>query len=118
MTQYLAKLFLSAIIIVAVSEIIKLKPSSLWSGILASLPLVSVLAILWAYFETKDTQRIADFSWNVFWLVLPSLSFFALFPFLLKRGAGFAVSLSVSLGVMAVGYVAMAFVLSKFGIRV
>jgi hypothetical protein len=52
---------------------------------LASLPLTSLLAFVWLYLDTGDTQRVADLSQGIFWLVLPSLSLFVLLPFLRNR---------------------------------
>lgn len=78
MTQYLIKLILTSGIIVLVSEVSK--RNTFLGGLLASLPLVSYLSMLWLYAETKDLQRVTNFSTRVFWLVLPSLTLFVLFP--------------------------------------
>lgn len=90
MTQYLIKILVSALIVVAVSELAK--RSSLWGGLLASLPIVSFLAMIWLYMDTKDVDKVAKLSINIFWLVLPSLMFFLLFPFLLRIKVHFAAS--------------------------
>lgn len=82
MFYYIIKVVISAIIIVAVSE--ASKKSSLIGGILASIPLVSVLAMIWLYIETKDIQKISQLSTSVFWLVIPSLSMFLILPYLFK----------------------------------
>ncbi|HRT59301.1 MAG TPA: DUF3147 family protein, partial [Candidatus Syntrophosphaera sp.] len=78
---YVIKVLVSAALIVLVSEISK--RSTILGAVLASIPLVSFLAILWIYLETKDTAKIATLSTEIFWLVLPSLVFFILFPVLL-----------------------------------
>lgn len=83
MAFYLLKLLLSAAIIVAVTELSK--RSSWLGGLLASLPLISLLSIIWLYVETKDVGKVAALSRDVFWLVLPSLPFFLVLPALLKR---------------------------------
>jgi hypothetical protein len=113
MTYYLIKLFLSAAIIVGVSEVSK--RSSLAGGLLASLPLVSFLGMIWLYLDTKDVEKVAGLSRSIFWLVLPSLSLFLVLPLLLKRW-GFAVSLSISTVVMLACYLLMVFVLKKAGV--
>ena len=76
---YVIKVLVSAALIVLVSEISK--RSTILGAVLASIPLVSFLAILWIYLETKDTARIATLSTEIFWLVLPSLVFFILFQY-------------------------------------
>ncbi len=115
MLQYIVKTILSAILIVAVSELAK--RNSIWAATLASLPLVSLFAFIWLYVETGDTNRIANLSQGVFWLVLPSLVLFILLPNLLRIGWSFWPSLFVSCIATAGAYVAMVWSLSKFGVK-
>jgi hypothetical protein len=112
---YLVKLFVSAGVIVAVSEISK--RTGFWGGVLASLPLVSFLSMIWLYAETKDAGKVAALSTSIFWFVLPSLVLFVVLPVLLRRGVGFAASLAISTAAMFAAYIAMAAVLGRFGIR-
>ena len=83
MVWYIIKLFLTAGIIVIISEVSKRLP--LLGSLIASLPLVSVLGMIWMYGETKDLIRIADHAEGTFWYVLPSLPMFLLMPFLLRQ---------------------------------
>lgn len=115
MWQYALKVTLTAIIIVAIAEIAK--RSSFWAAVLASLPLTSVLAFLLLYLETGSTQKIAALSQGIFWLVIPSLLLFVLLPLLLRTGWGFWISLVTSLLATAAAYFAMAWAMSRFGIR-
>lgn len=110
---YLVKLLVSAALIVAISEISK--RTGYLGGLLASLPLVSLLAIGWMWFETHDAVKIADFSRSVFWFVLPSLLFFVLLPWLLPR-LGFYPSMILACAATAVGYAVMAAALQRAGI--
>ncbi|HPE29269.1 MAG TPA: DUF3147 family protein [Candidatus Mcinerneyibacteriales bacterium] len=111
MLFYLVKVILSALIIVLVSEISK--RSSLMGALLASLPLTSLLAILWIYIETKNTETIRALSLNVFWLVLPSLLFFLALPFLIKVKIPFFMSLFLSSSLTVAGYLIMVHVMKK-----
>lgn len=113
MTYYLVKLFLSAGLIVAISEISK--RSGYLGGLIASLPLVSLLAIGWMWFETHDAAKIADFSRGVFWFVLPSLLFFILLPWLLPK-LGFYAALTIACVATAAGYAVMVTALAKAGV--
>ncbi len=112
---YALKVLLSAIVIVLVSE--TAKRSSTLAGLLASIPLVSFLAIIWLYIETKDVNRISALSADIFWLVLPSLSFFLLFPFLLRRSAPFGWAMLLSAAVMVILYLIFMFLLRKYGVK-
>lgn len=114
MLYYLVKLLASAALIVLISEVSK--RTGYVGGLIASLPLVSLLAIGWMWFETHDGARIADFSRSVFWFVLPSLLFFVLLPWLLPR-LGFWAALALSCVATAAGYAAMAAALQRAGIR-
>jgi hypothetical protein len=116
MLHYIVKVGVSALIIVAISEIAK--RNSLWAAMLASLPLTSLLAFIWLYTETKDVNQIADLSIGIFWLVLPSLLLFVLLPVLLRAGWGFWLSLGVACLATAGGYAAMAWVLAKYNVKV
>ncbi|NDP20456.1 MAG: DUF3147 family protein [Paludibacter sp.] len=116
MIYYIIKVLLSSITIVAISEISK--RSTTMGSILASIPLVSLLAFIWMYIETKDVNKIAELSQGVFWLVIPSLLFFILFPVLLKKNVDFWVSLGLSLTIMILGYFVMLFILKKIGISI
>jgi len=115
MAWYIIKLFLTAGIIVIISEVSKRLP--LLGSLIASLPLVSVLGMIWMYGETKDLIRIADHSEGTFWYVLPSLPMFLLMPFLLRKGISFPAALSAGIALTGVLYFLMTKVLAKFGMN-
>jgi hypothetical protein len=117
MLLYGLKVLISAAVIVAVAELSK-RGTTFWGGILASLPLTSLLAFLWLYGETRDAAKIASLSWNIFWLVLPSLTLFVCLPMLLRRGVPFAYALPISIVVMASAYLATAAILKRFGVAI
>ena len=116
MIYYILKVLLSSVTIVAISEISK--RSTTLGSIVASIPLVSLLAFVWMYIDTKDTVKIAELSTGIFWLVIPSLIFFILFPLFLKKNVDFWLSLGISLTVMVIGYFVMLFILKKVGINI
>jgi hypothetical protein len=114
--QYILKILLTSAVVVAVSEIAK--RSTFWGAALASLPLTSLLAFVWLYLDTSDTQRVADLSQGIFWLVLPSLLLFVVLALLLRAGWGFWTSLGVACVVTAAAYFAVIWCLERLGIRV
>ena len=115
MPYYITKIVISVLLIIAISEIAK--RSTLLGGILASVPLVSVLAMIWLYVETRDIERVAVLSSSVFWLVIPSLALFLILPVLLKKGLQFYISLGLSLTITVICYFIMIAILHKLGIR-
>lgn len=114
MTFTLVKVIITAIVVVAISEIAK--RSSAIGAVVASLPLTSLLAFVWIYGESGDTTKIAALSRSIFWYVLPSLVLFIALPVLLERGLAFWPSLAIACGLTFVAYLAMTAVLGRFGI--
>jgi len=86
-------------------------------SILASIPLVSVLAFIWLYLDTKDVKKVIELSNGIFWLVIPSLVLFVALPIFLKRNVNFGLSLTFSVILMIISYFIMIFILKKFGIN-
>jgi len=116
LTYYLVKIVITTVLIVVISEIAK--RSTFIGAILASVPLVSVLAMIWLYIDTKDVTRISSLSTSVFWLVIPSLALFLTLPLLLKQGLNFYISISISIGLTVGCYWIMVSALDHFGIEV
>jgi len=112
---YLVKIAITTVLIVAISEIAK--RSSFFGALLASVPLVSILAMIWLYIDTKDTTKVIDLSNSVFWLVLPSLALFISLPLLLKQGLSFYISMIIAVGVTILCYWLMIVILNHLGIR-
>ncbi len=117
MSLYILKVLISALVIVAVTELAK-RGDTLWGGVLASLPLTSLLAFLWLYGETGDATRVAALSWSIFWLVLPSLTLFVTLPLLIRAGFGFPSSLCIALLIMVGAYLTTAAILRRVGVNI
>ena len=113
MGQYLVKVALTAVIVVAVAELAK--RNSLWAAALAALPLISLLAFIWIYIDTGDTARIASMSVSIVWLVLASLPLFLLLPALLRSGWSFWPSLALACAAVSVVYLGIVLLLQHLG---
>lgn len=100
--RFAIKVIITALIVVGVSELAKKIP--LFAAIIASLPLTSILALTWLYWDTSDTSEVEKLSLSIFWAVLPSLLFFLALPFLLKKGLSYWSSLAISCAVMSASY--------------
>ena len=114
MAYYLTKLLITSVLVVAISEVAK--RSSLLGAVLASIPLTSVLGIVWLYIDTRSVEKVAGLATGVFWLVIPSLLLFIALPLLLRHGMNFFLSLGLSIALTVAGYFAMVAVLRRFGI--
>lgn len=109
------KVLITALVVVGISEIGK--RFSFAAGILASLPLTSILAFVWLYQDTKSSAEIIDLSYVIFWMVIPSLFFFLALPFFLKIGWKFYPALLTSSVLMFAVYSVYAVALKKFGVK-
>jgi hypothetical protein len=114
--RFLLKILISSVVIASVSEMGK--RSSLVAALLASLPLTSIMALLWLYGDTRDVTKVADLSSGIFWAVLPSLLFFILLPILLRSGVRFGVAMALSCAAMVAGYSAYVWALKRFGLSI
>lgn len=105
MGYLLLKAALSGIIIAIVSEVARRAPGL--GALIASLPLISVLGMIWLWRDTGDAARMAEHAQATFWFVLPSLPMFLVIPVLLNRGVAFWPSLAIGCAVTMGLYIAM-----------
>ena len=115
MLYLVVKAALSGVLVMLVSEIARRSPSL--GGLVASLPLISVLGMMWLWRDTADAERMARHAEATFWFVLPSLPMFLLIPALLRRGVGFWPSLGAGC-LLTIGlYAAMVALGPRVGLR-
>ena len=109
----LTKYLVTAAVVVAVSELAR--RSDKLGALVASLPLVTVLALLWLHFEEQPQAKLANHAWYTFWYVVPTLPMFLAFPFLLPR-LGFWMSLGICIVLTGLCFAAFALLLKPWGI--
>lgn len=114
MSWLITKYLLTAGIVVLVSEIAK--RSDKLGGMVAALPLVTILALIWLYVEDQPTGKIANHAWYTFWYVVPTLPMFLVFPVLLPR-IGFWPTLLACVILTLVCFGLWALALRRFGIE-
>lgn len=115
MLYLIVKAAISGAIVAAVSEIARRYPG--WGGLVASLPLTSLLAMIWLWRDSGESLRVAELSQSTFWFILPSMPLFVTLPLLLRSGVGFWASIAVVIvGTLAL-YALMFWAAPKLGIR-
>ncbi|AYJ86327.1 DUF3147 family protein [Sphingomonas paeninsulae] len=115
MLYLMIKALISGVIIALISEIAKRSPTA--GALVASLPLVSILGMIWLWRDTHDATRMAAHAGATFWYVIPSLPMFLLIPYLLRHGFGFWSALSAGCLLTIALYLAMVFIGPRFGLR-
>lgn len=115
MLYLVIKAAISGVLVAAVSEIARRYPG--WGGLIASLPLTSLLAMIWLYRDSGDPERVADLSVSTFWFFLPSVPLFIALPLLIRSNFGFWPSMVVCVvGTLAL-YAAWFWLAPRLGIR-
>tara|TARA_Y200000002_G_C22687297_1_gene666471 strand:- start:3652 stop:4005 length:354 start_codon:yes stop_codon:yes gene_type:complete len=114
--NYIIKVFISSGIIVIVSEISK--RSTLIGGLLASIPLISVLSMIWLYLDTNDTEKVKALSNSILWMVIPSMALFISLPIMINYGFNFYLSLLLSVFITVLCYSLAIIILGYFGIKI
>ena len=115
MVFYLTKLVITAALIVLITEVAKY--SDKFGGMIAALPVTTLLVILWMHFEGQSDQKISShISYNIFF-VIPTLPMFFLFPFVISR-FGFWGAFIVSVIVTALCVYLFNLLLQHYGHRI
>lgn len=110
------KVILTALLVTTATEVSK--RSTAWGGLITALPLNSILVLSWFYWETRDTQKVVGLCNSILLMVLPTLVFFFVLPFLLKRQLPFGLSLLSSCVVTGCSYWLANIIYAKLGWRI
>ena len=94
MTYLIAKAAISGVLVMIISEVARRTPTI--GGLIASLPLLSILSMMWLWHDTSNSEIIAAQAQSTFWFVFPSLPMFIVMPALLRSGVGFWWALVIS----------------------
>lgn len=113
MSWLITKYFVTAAVVVLISELAK--RSDRLGGLVAALPMVTLLTLIWLYVEKQPEQKIANHAWYTFWYVVPTLPMFLAFPALLQR-FGFWPALIAGMVITLVSFVLFALLVRRFGI--
>lgn len=114
MLLFLIKAAVSGLLVALISTVARRYPG--WGGLLASLPLVSVLAMLWLYGETREPEKVAALAMSTFWFILPSMPLFLIIPMMLRSGWSFGVTMVTAIVVTMTLYAGMNWLAPRLGI--
>ena len=111
--QTIIKILISSGIILLVSEIAK--KDNLFGSLIASIPLVSVLSMIWLYVDTNDINKVKALANGILWMIVPSMSLFIVLPILINYGIQFYLSLTISILITMVCYLLTISLMNYFG---
>jgi protein-S-isoprenylcysteine O-methyltransferase Ste14 len=115
MLYFVLKCAISGVLVAAASTLARRYPG--FGALIASLPLVSVLGMMWLWRDKPDAANMAAHAQATFWYVLPSLPMFLLIPALLRRGVNFWMALSAGCLLTILLYLLMTWAAPKLGLR-
>jgi len=109
------KAAISGAIVAAVSEIARRYPG--WGGLVASLPLTSLLAMIWLWRDTSDAERVAELSVSTIWFFVPSVPLFIVLPILIRSGLGFWAAMAIVVAGTLALYALMFWAAPRLGVK-
>ena len=115
MTAFAIRAILSGIIIALIALVSRKAPAV--GALIASLPLISVIGMIWLWRDTTDPLLLANHAEATFWYVLPSLPMFLLMPWILRSGHGFWVALVAGIATTILLYLVTIVIAARFGVR-
>lgn len=115
MTAFWLRAILSGLVIALASTIARRSPAL--GSLIVSLPLVSVLSMIWLWRDGAERAQLADYIQTTFWFFLPTMPMFLVIPLLLRRGMTFWPALALGCALTVALYFLMVAALSRFGVR-
>ncbi len=114
MIYFIAKAALTGLLAATIAEIARRYPG--WGGLVASLPLTSLMAMIWLWRDTGDAAQVGALSASIFWFILPSLPLFLVIPMMIKAGFGFWPTMGSGIALTLALYALMFWAAPKLGI--
>ncbi len=111
---FLLRAVISGLLIAAIAIISRRNPAL--GGLIASLPLISVLGMLWLWRDTRNATLMADHMEATFWYVLPSLPMFLIMPQMMRAGVNFWAALGAGCVITILLYLATISLAARFGV--
>lgn len=115
MLSFFAKAAFSGLLVALIATIARRHPG--WGGLLAALPLTSILALSLLWMDTRETERVAALSSSILWFIIPSLPMFVAIPAMLRGGIGFWPAMAIAVGATLLLYAATFWALPRLGVR-
>jgi hypothetical protein len=116
MIAFWSKAVISGLLVAIAATIARRQPAL--GSLIVSLPLVSVLSMIWLWREGADSEAMARYIGGTFWFFLPSMPMFLIIPALLRRGLAFWPALGIGCAITIILYLMMIAIAARFGLRI
>ena len=113
--EFIIRALLSGLIIATIAVIGRKAPAV--AALVASLPLISMLAMIWLWRDTGNARLLAEHAEATFWYVLPSLPMFLVIPYMLRSGLNFWIALAAGVTLTVILYLVTIGIAARFGVR-
>jgi hypothetical protein len=113
MIAFWTKAVLSGLLVAIAATIAKRQPAL--GSLIVSLPLVSVLSMIWLWRDGAGGEAMARYVQGTFWFFLPSMPMFLIIPALLRRGMGFWPALGIGCVATILLYLVMIQMMARYG---
>lgn len=112
---FFIRAIISGLIVAAIALVSRKSPGL--GGMIASIPLVSTLGMIWLWRDSGDPELVADYVYSAFWYFLPSMPMFLVIPWLLRSGFGFWSALAAGVVLTIILYLVTIGIAARFGVR-
>ena len=116
MILFWSKALLSGLLVAIAATIARRQPAL--GSLIVSLPLVSVLSMIWLWRDGVTNEAMARYVGGTFWFFLPSMPMFLIIPALLRRGIAFWPALGIGCAITILLYLMMIAIAARFGLRI
>lgn len=114
MSWLIFKYLTTAALVVIISEFAK--RSDKLGGLVAALPIMTFLTLIWLYVEKQPDSKIINHAWYTFWYVIPTLPMFFTFPFIYPK-IGFWPTMGVSVIITLISFVVLSMIVKHFEVE-
>ena len=90
----LIKIIVTAGLIVLISEIAKINDKL--GGLIAAMPIMTLLVILWMYYDGSSDEKISSHMSYTLLYIVPTIPMFLIFPFVISK-FGFYIAFLISI---------------------
>lgn len=111
---FIGRALISGILVAVIAFVARKSPG--FGGLIASIPLVSTLAMIWLWSDSRNERLVADYALSTFVYFLPSVPMFLIIPLMLRNDQPFWLALGTGIGTTVMLYLLTIRIASAWGL--